>query len=624
MRLADQDKPTVAFVPPWLISRFMCSIGVFVLVQNIMILHYGSEVLSHPNRCKGADIVKPRKVVKRVRKAKKAVPMASPKGATVAKGASLPKAEGAISMLTLGPEPVYTPPPVVTYQPPTNSPAISVPGLLNADVPDHIIARLSKNGVFVGAGGYDSTHGVASQKLQRESTLDEIPRSELRLFGVEAPVAATICVGVSSVSRRHEYVYDSMAELLGSRGGFLTKKEQAEIMVVLHLADFNAGWVQRTSEKLQKDYVGLIREGRLHGIHAPSERYPELDLCPPLCTFGEPRDRVRWRAKQNIDYAFLMYYAAPLAQYYLQVEDDVSFTPNWVQKITEHVSATFPADYKSKESNAPWRVIGFSELGFVGKLFQSNELRRVAQFLLLFYDEMPSDKLLTEWHKSMTQGKMIDYYKQHPSLFRHVGMERSDVGATISNAMVQAANAHYDNPAGDLHCEMTLVPTFDSKFVYFPGGEPTNRNDVCDYAASVAFRSMPAGAKRCWLWGKGVQNGNHITLVFTMEISLTAILVELGHSLHPKDVLKYGALEVAQSTTNPGVPAEAPHGRLEHCGRFSPLVHIDSQSMLYWEKGVSEPRNLPTANGKVRCLRIMVLRTQQEWFILQRIQVRST
>merc|ERR1711972_1228394 len=104
-----------------------------------------------------------------------------------------------------------------------------------------------------------------------------------------------------------------------------------------------------------------------------------------------------------------MYYSAPLARYYLQMEDDISFASNWVSKMTSYLGSTWPTTQKTKE-NTPWRIIDFSQLGFIGKLFQSNELTRMAQFLLLYYDQMPCDLLLGEWMKSMGQPKRIEYF----------------------------------------------------------------------------------------------------------------------------------------------------------------------------------------------------------------------
>jgi N-Acetylglucosaminyltransferase-IV (GnT-IV) conserved region len=57
---------------------------------------------------------------------------------------------------------------------------------------------------------------------------------------------------------------------------------------------------------------------------------PDTDAnCLPLHTvttvsrFSDPDDRVRWRSKQNLDYAALMEYAAPLGRHYLQVQSVV-------------------------------------------------------------------------------------------------------------------------------------------------------------------------------------------------------------------------------------------------------------------------------------------------------------
>ena len=38
---------------------------------------------------------------------------------------------------------------------------------------------------------------------------------------------------------------------------------------------------------------------------------------------GDSIDRVRWRAKQSLDFAFLMTYAKDRGKYYVQLEDDV-------------------------------------------------------------------------------------------------------------------------------------------------------------------------------------------------------------------------------------------------------------------------------------------------------------
>ena len=51
--------------------------------------------------------------------------------------------------------------------------------------------------------------------------------------------------------------------------------------------------------------------GRLHVIHAPPRLYPNRTLIESNKKFGDPPLRQWWRAKQNVDYAFLMWHSLP-------------------------------------------------------------------------------------------------------------------------------------------------------------------------------------------------------------------------------------------------------------------------------------------------------------------------
>ena len=42
------------------------------------------------------------------------------------------------------------------------------------------------------------------------------------------------------------------------------------------------------------------------GFQPRQEFYPPLEVCPPDCNYKDEPKRVKWRSKQNVDYAFLM------------------------------------------------------------------------------------------------------------------------------------------------------------------------------------------------------------------------------------------------------------------------------------------------------------------------------
>ncbi|CAE8703792.1 unnamed protein product, partial [Polarella glacialis] len=268
------------------------------------------------------------------------------------------------------------------------------------------------------------------------------------------PNSVSIVVGFGSVKRKKDYVLDTIGILLGLRGGGqVSQAERDSVVIVAHFADFDTHWVSETSSRLQADYKDLVETGHFHGLHAAEELYPPLDFCPGFCSYKDDAHRVKWRSKQNVDYAFLMYYAAPLAPYYIQIEDDIQFAPNWITKMSDFVRANYPPGWLSKE-NSPWRLIDFSQLGFIGKMFQSAELTRLAQFLLLFYDQMPCDLLLGQFVLAMTQGKKIEYWKQHPSLFQHVGIFRS-LGGFQPLQERKFGKLLFDNPGGSTFHDLT-------------------------------------------------------------------------------------------------------------------------------------------------------------------------
>ena len=62
---------------------------------------------------------------------------------------------------------------------------------------------------------------------------------------------------------------------------------------------------------------------------------------PPLTNlkrnYNDAPERVYWRSKQVVDFAFMFYYGKDLAQYYLQIEDDVLSSMKLYPKIMKGI-----------------------------------------------------------------------------------------------------------------------------------------------------------------------------------------------------------------------------------------------------------------------------------------------
>ncbi|RWS07513.1 alpha-1:3-mannosyl-glycoprotein 4-beta-N-acetylglucosaminyltransferase B-like protein, partial [Leptotrombidium deliense] len=106
--------------------------------------------------------------------------------------------------------------------------------------------------------------------------------------------------------------------------------------------------------------VLLIAEIDPFKINNITNCYPEYSN---KTTFDDPLYRVRWRTKQNLDFAFLMNYCKDRGEYYIQLEDDIISRKNYVTIIENHL--------KSVSKSKDWFLVTLSNLGYIGKLIKS-------------------------------------------------------------------------------------------------------------------------------------------------------------------------------------------------------------------------------------------------------------
>ncbi|XP_023404474.1 alpha-1,3-mannosyl-glycoprotein 4-beta-N-acetylglucosaminyltransferase-like protein MGAT4D isoform X5 [Loxodonta africana] len=197
----------------------------------------------------------------------------------------------------------------------------------------------------------------------------------------------SFAVGISTVSRG-EYSY--LKQTLNSVVSRMTLMEEKDSVVIISVADSNEDYLNSV--------VNMIKKNR--------------------------------QVKQVLDFCFLMLYAKPKARYYLQLEDDIIAKYMYFTKITNFV-------HNITINN--WFYIEFSILGFIGKLFRSEDLPDFVRFFLMFYKVKPVDLLLDDifqikmckpqeiFKECLKRNKQVRIqYK--PSLFQHVGIHSSFPG----------------------------------------------------------------------------------------------------------------------------------------------------------------------------------------------------
>ncbi|XP_035672066.1 alpha-1,6-mannosyl-glycoprotein 4-beta-N-acetylglucosaminyltransferase-like [Branchiostoma floridae] len=221
---------------------------------------------------------------------------------------------------------------------------------------------------------------------------------------------AFLTIGIPTVKRDQDATY--LFATLDSLIEHTDAEQHTQIVIVVFLADFDTLYNRNFSSEISRKYSQHLESGFMRVIQAPRTFYPTLEGLK--VKFNDSKERVRWRSKQCVDFAFLFQYCQNLSQYYMQLEDDVVSAENFFSGIQR---------YLNRMKYEHWTMLEFSELGFIGKLFRSSDLQLLADFFLLFYQELPADLLLRAFVR-ITQPYEWRFLHR-PSLFQHVGVHSS-------------------------------------------------------------------------------------------------------------------------------------------------------------------------------------------------------
>uniref|UniRef100_A0AAY5KWM2 Alpha-1,3-mannosyl-glycoprotein 4-beta-N-acetylglucosaminyltransferase B n=1 Tax=Esox lucius TaxID=8010 RepID=A0AAY5KWM2_ESOLU len=229
----------------------------------------------------------------------------------------------------------------------------------------------------------------------------------------------SLVLGIPTVKRQKQsYLVSTLNSLLFD----LSPSERNDTVIIVFVAECHFFFqCSAFGCSFPKD----VHSGLLEVVSPSHDFYPNFSRLRE--TFGDSKERVRWRTKQNLDYSFLMLYAQAKGTYYVQLEDDIVAKPGYSQAMKTYVRSLASDD---------WMFLEFSQLGFIGKMFRTRDLPMIAEFFLMFHRDKPIDWLLDHilWVKACNPEKDVnDCNKQKgllklrykPSLFQHVGLHSS-------------------------------------------------------------------------------------------------------------------------------------------------------------------------------------------------------
>uniref|UniRef100_A0A672ZRF4 Alpha-1,3-mannosyl-glycoprotein 4-beta-N-acetylglucosaminyltransferase B-like n=1 Tax=Sphaeramia orbicularis TaxID=375764 RepID=A0A672ZRF4_9TELE len=267
--------------------------------------------------------------------------------------------------------------------------------------------------------------------------------------------SVSMVLGIPTVKRQKQsYLVNTLSSLLYS----LTSSQSQDLLIIVFVAETDTDYVSSVAETIRLNFPKEVESGLLEVIAPSQYYYPNFTALRE--TFGDSKERVKWRTKQNLDFSFLMLYAQDKGTYYVQLEDDV------IAK-TDYYSAM--KTYANQEASKPWLFLEFSQLGFIGKMFRTSDLLMIAEFFLMFHKDKPIDWLLDHilWvkvcnpekdPKDCNQQKALLKKKFKPSLFQHVGLHSSLPGKmqrlTDKDFGKQKLFVAHSNPPAELNSSL--------------------------------------------------------------------------------------------------------------------------------------------------------------------------
>ncbi|XP_063521468.1 alpha-1,3-mannosyl-glycoprotein 4-beta-N-acetylglucosaminyltransferase B isoform X2 [Pongo pygmaeus] len=442
--------------------------------------------------------------------------------------------------------------------------------------------------------------------LAKESSLQPAVRVGQGRTGV------SVVMGIPSVRREvHSYLTDTLHSLISE----LSPQEKEDSVIVVLIAETDSQYTSAVTENIKALFPTEIHSGLLEVISPSPNFYPDFSRLRE--SFGDPKERVRWRTKQNLDYCFLMMYAQSKGIYYVQLEDDIVAKPNYLSTMK---------NFALQQPSEDWMILEFSQLGFIGgpcrekgsrrsstahsgpsppgKMFKSLDLSLIVEFILMFYRDKPIDWLLDHilWVKVCNpekDAKHCDRQKANlrirfkPSLFQHVGTHSSLAGKIQKlkdkDFGKQALRKEHVNPPAEVSTSLKTYQHFTLEKAYL-------RED--------------------FFWAFTPAAGDFIRFRFFQPLRLERFFFRSGNIEHPEDKLFNTSVEVLPFD-NPQSDKEALQEGRTATLRYprSPDGYLQIGSFY---KGVAEGEVDP-AFGPLEALRLSIQTDSPVWVILSEI-----
>ncbi|XP_058049024.1 alpha-1,3-mannosyl-glycoprotein 4-beta-N-acetylglucosaminyltransferase-like protein MGAT4D [Ahaetulla prasina] len=393
-----------------------------------------------------------------------------------------------------------------------------------------------------------------------------------------------LVIGISSVRRKKEsYLMSTLSSLFNG----MSKYQKKNCIIIVLIAEVNSTYVNSVAGSIIKSFPNEVNSGALEVISPHESFYPDFSNLKE--TFGDSKERVRWRSKQNLDYSFLMMYAQQKGTYYLQLEDDIMANPRYLYTINYFIE---------QKLSQEWIVLEFSQLGFIGKLFRCKDLPLIVEFFLMFYKDKPIDWLLDHLISVKVcnpekNGRDCESQKSNlrirykPSLFQHVGIHSSLTGKTQN-----------------LRDEDFVKTSLIRKHINPPAKMKTSLKVFQQFTLEKAYNGIEI------FWAFSPKAGDYILFSFEEPLKIIRYLFRSGNSEHRRDLLFNTTVEVLPSKDINLQTVRNNANTTNIIKTSDGFFQIDN-----FEDGIAEGA-IPPFLGNIKALRLFIHSSSSKWILL--------
>lgn len=365
------------------------------------------------------------------------------------------------------------------------------------------------------------------------------------------------------------YLYNTLDSLLQNAAN----EDRKDIYIIILLADFDDDWRRNVTNKIKELYSDDVQEGTIQVLQSFSWMYPKLDNLTHHYSW-HPESRVRWKAKQNIDFAFLWLYVYKenMTQFYLHLEDDVITVNRYIKYIK----------YFIQKQTERWICLEFSELGMIAKLYHTYDLESLAKIVTLFYEEQPADFTYLRYQVIMLQ---FSRRISNPTIFQHMGRHSS-----LTGKIMDMQDTHFRK---DFHQKILKGDNPPATF-------QTSISINSGYSPESAYKSGYGH-----FWSKSSpRKGDYFKIKFESPQVVSRIIIASGSKTNPTDIF-YDAIVETSS-------------KLDKANKCT-----DYELKGKFINGTVNISNLATIANKtsIYCIQIRLMEDHPFWVLIETIDV---